>query len=101
MGYGEWIALIGLILFWVGTLVTFWIQIKIKLTELDLKIKNLDAKIDEHVRWGELEQAKNVNKFNAINSEIKDNYKDLVIKIDVLIEKFSTFQIYAEKNFRK
>jgi len=27
MGAGEWIALIGLVLFWAVTLITFWVRI--------------------------------------------------------------------------
>jgi len=97
MGPGEWIALAGLILFWSATLITFWIQIKIKLTELDLKIKTLETNLETHERWGREQQTKNLTKFSNIQMELKDNYKELVNKLDVLIDRFADFRVYLEK----
>jgi len=97
---GEYIALIGLIMFWIITLITFWVRIKINLAELDIKIKNVDKKLDAHIAWGLGEFLKNEQKFTTIASDLKDNYKELVNKIDILIDKFADFRVYLEKKVK-
>jgi len=101
MGAAEWISLISVIVLWIGTLITVWVKIRIKLTELDMKINNNSVRLKEHITWGENQQQNNINKFDSITDEMKDNFKELSGKIDILIEKFSDFKIYYEKNFKR
>lgn len=101
MGAAEWIALAGLVGFWLITIITFWINIKIKITELDLKITNTNQKLNEHINWGESEQIKNLKKFDHYDEEMKNNYKVLADKMDKMIENFGEFRVYCEKNFKR
>ncbi len=56
MEVGEIIALIGLSLFWVGTLTTMWVKLNIKLERTDLRIENAENDLDAHIKWGEQQQ---------------------------------------------
>ncbi len=101
MGAGEWIALAGLIIFWLTTMITFWIKIKIKLTEVELQITNTNSRLSEHISWGEKEQIKNLQKFQHIDKDLKENQHQILSKIDTLIKDFGDFRVYSEKNFKK
>lgn len=101
MSTSEWIAIAGIALLYGSSIIGFWMNIKIKINELDIKIKALEKDLTDHVKWGEAEQQKNEMKFDGIQTEIKTNYKELGDKMDTMIEKFNTFQVYCEKNFKK
>ena len=101
MTIGEWIAIIGLALIYGSTIIGFWMKLKVKIAELEFKIKNTDNRVTDHIRWGENEQKKNIEKFGELQLLSKENFKTLSDKMDLIIEKFSKFQIYAEKNFNK
>ena len=101
MGAAEWITLVGLIMFWVIAAIGLWTKFKIQLTKIDLEMKTINNKIDEHIKWGQNKQLKNEDKFDNISQESKENYKDLILKIDSLIDKTTSFMIYCEKTFSK
>ena len=64
-----------------------------------LKIKELEVKLQTHIDWGEKEQLKNLETFKKIDNDLKENQETITRKLDTIIEKFNSFQVYCEKNF--
>ena len=101
MSIAEWIGIITIGLAYASAIIGFWLSIKIKVAELELKIKELEKRHDAHVKWGEAEQRENVSNFSKIQIEMRSSYKELADKMDIMISKFNDFQVYCEKNFKK
>lgn len=95
------ISIISFVLIWGSSLVTLWVKTKVKLAELDLKMEQHYIEFKEHCRWGQEQQAKNEQKFEHITDEMKENHKELLLKIDYLIEKLNNLAIYVEKQQNK
>ena len=100
MTISDWIAIVGLIIVWIGSLITFWIQIKIKLAELDIRINNCKDELNAHIRWGEVIQAKNESKMHSIETENKEYNKEMNIKLDKILERLNDFMIYVEQKIK-
>ena len=64
-----------------------------------LKIKELEVKLQTHIDWGEKEQLKNLETFKKIDNDLKENQETITRKLDIIIERFNSFQVYCEKNF--
>jgi len=101
MSGGEWIALIGLVMFWTASVITFWVKIKIKLTELDIKINNNYKQFEECKTSGKLENAKLDERIDLLCEDNKLEHKDLGNKMDRLLAGFNDFKLYVEKNFKR
>lgn len=87
---------IGLLVIWVSSLIGFWIKVNVKLKELDMKCDTNTVDLDKHISWGEKEQVKNQEQFRTLIQENKNDHKDLVNKLDNLIEKFGDLRVYIE-----
>jgi len=101
MSGGEWIALIGLVMFWTASIITFWVKIKIKLTELDIKINNNYKQFEECKTSGKLENVKLDERIDLLCEDNKLEHKDLGNKMDKLLTSFYDFKLYVEKNFKR
>jgi len=97
MSVGNWIALCTLLLIYGSAIVGFWINISVKLSELDMKIISTKNDLRDHINWGEKEQAKNESKFEQIVGEQKEEHKNISVKLDKLLEGLNEFKLYVEK----
>lgn len=100
MTISDWIAIAGLIIVWIGSLITFWIQIKIKIAELDIRINNCKDDLMTHIRWDENIQAQNERKIHLIETENKEYNKEMNMKLDKILERLNDFMIYVEQKIK-
>jgi hypothetical protein len=91
------ISIVSFILIWGSSLITLWVKLKVKLAEIDLKMEQNYIEFKEHCRWGQEEQRKNELKFEKVSVEVKESNKELMFKIDYLIEKLNNLAIYVER----
>ena len=97
MGIPEIIAIISLVLFWSGSLVIAWIKLNVELAEIDTKAEQRYAEFKEHCRWGQEEQKRNELKFEKSGIKMDDNHKEMLRKVDYLIEKINELSVYVER----
>lgn len=91
------ISLVSLFLVWGSALIALWIKLNVRLAEIEIKQEQRYMEFKEHCRWGQEQQAKNENKFEHISAEVKESHKELLSKVDYLIEKLNNLAVYVEK----
>jgi len=87
---------VGLLILWVSTLVGQVIWVNVKLKELDMKSETNKENLTKHIKWTETQQINNDTKFKELIGENKEEHRDLSIKLDNLIDKFSDLRVYIE-----
>lgn len=75
MTIGNWIAIASILLVQIVGLITSYVYIRIKISELDTKYKNLNLELQEH-------KSHNI----ADRAETLASIKELSVKIDNLIK---------------
>lgn len=101
MNTSDIISLVALTLFWIGSLLGFWIRIRIKLTELELKMNNNHKQFEQHVTDSNIEKMKINERVDGMVKENKLEHKELSIKMDRLLQGFNDFKLYVEQTFSK
>lgn len=96
----DWIALAAILLVWLGSIITLWIKINIKMAELEIKINNTGEKLLAHEKWGEAQQQANERKLEYIQCELKENAKETNNKLDKILEYLNNFKIEVEKRLK-
>jgi len=97
MSIGEIIALVGLIMANITALIisynktTSWVKVKLK--ELDMKIEANKTEYDNHVRWGEDQQNRNLDRFNMVETDNKLEHKEIMVKMDTIINQLNKFML--------
>jgi len=93
MGFEEIIALISLALVYGGAIIGFWIKIRVKLTELDMKIENNKNEFDSF-RLRSIEERDRIDdKIDSLLEENKQEHKEISIKQDLLLKTLNDFKI--------
>lgn len=107
MGVAEILTLISIILLNGGIILSAWINVKVKLKEIDTKLENMKAEIDRnyseyqaHDKWGKAQKDAIDLKFNQIYKDIKESNEKILDKVDDISEKISTFMVYCERKFK-
>jgi hypothetical protein len=100
MDVGNWIALGALVLFWLGTLITLYIKINMKMAEIDMKIKNTSDDLAAHKKWGLTIQKFNEDKFAELQKTSKEEHKELNGKLDIVIQTLNDFKLEVEKRIK-
>jgi len=113
------ISIISLVLLYLTGLIGFWINVKIKLNELEIKMKELKLHIDENEntiksnkKWGEdtLESERKTRKeiidnikleMNDMKKDNLDSHKEILLKMDLFLTNFADFRVYVEQQFNK
>jgi len=85
---GEWIALSTLLLIYGTAIISFWIKIKVKIKELDIKINNQEERLNDYVK-----------DCSIITLNNKEDHKEIMVKMDVLLQSFNNFRVYVERKF--
>lgn len=70
---------------------TSWVKVKLK--ELDMKIHSLKCDYEKHVEWGQNQQESNVSRFNYIETENKQDHKEMIGKMDTIITQLNQFML--------
>ena len=96
----EWIEVTILLLVWLGSLITVWVKINIKLAELEIKINGTTEKLISHEKWGMAQQELNERKMHSIECDLRDNYKELNFKLDKILEYLNDFKIEVERRIK-
>lgn len=86
----DYITAIGILLVYSTTLIGFWINIKIKINGLEIKLKNLNLEFMEHKNWGLDAYEKQIAKRNELLSGLCDKndiqHEKINDKIEILTE---------------
>lgn len=90
MGIAEILTIIGLALVYGSALITAYINIRVKMKELDVKIINLQKEFDEE----QIKVQKNLEKLEENNSKV---YNQIMNKVDIIIEKITDVRIAQAK----
>lgn len=93
------VVMVGLFVTNITAIIIAWNRTQIKIKEIEVKLIHLSKNLDSHIKWGEGEQMKNMEKFVEIDKEIKTNQKEINNKLDSIIEKFDDFRVYCVEKF--
>ncbi len=85
---GEWIALSTLLLIYGTAIISFWIKIKVKIKELEIKINNQEERLNDYVK-----------DCSIITLNNKEDHKEIMVKMDILLQTFNDFRVYVEQKF--
>jgi len=100
MNVTNWITIMSMLLFWIGTIIIFWNKINVQMKEIEMKIKNTENDMLSHEKWALRTQKHNDEKFAEIQSESKEDHKELNRKLDILIENLNDFKVDFEKRIK-
>lgn len=94
MGLNEILTIIGIGLIYASALITTYVNIRLKLKELDVKILRIEKDFREYKTNIDCDMGKLEDKNSLEHGEIMD-------KIDIIVEKISDIRVHqAESNRR-
>lgn len=88
MATSEILTIIGLCLLYGGALISAYINIRLKIKELDVKLQTLEEALEVH----EIQIGNSVSKLEEKNTHEHNN---LNVKIDMIIEKITDIKVTA------
>lgn len=72
IGIGEIIAVIALILTNIGIIITQWIRVRVRLAEVDTKLRGLEIRMDKEQKKYEIDSARAEKKTDKIFNYLDD-----------------------------
>ena len=100
MNVTNWITILSMLLFWIGSIIIFWNNINVQMKEIEMKIKNTEDDMASLEKWALRTQKHYDEKFAEIQSESKEDNKELNRKLDILIENLNDFKVDFEKRIK-
>jgi len=93
------IAIASLLLINITAIIISWKNTQVKLKEIDVRMENIKLDLSHHIEWGMGEQINNLKKFKEIETDNKIEHKEILVKMDVLLEKLTSFQLEVTRNY--
>jgi len=100
MNVTNWITIMSMLIFWIGSIIIFWNNINVQMKEIEMKIKNTENDMVSLEKWALRTQKHYDEKFAEIQSESKEDNKELNRKLDILIENLNDFKVDFEKRIK-
>jgi len=95
MGPIEYIAIVSLILLYGGLMIGFWVKINVKLKELEIMVRNNYKQFKDHQNCVDRESIRLDKRIDTLLEENKVEHKEILIKMDNLLEGFNDFKVYV------
>ena len=100
MNVTNLITILSMLLFLIGSIIIFWNNINVQMKEIEMKIKNTEDDMASLEKWALRTQKHYDEKFAEIQSESKEDNKELNRKLDILIENLNDFKVDFEKRIK-
>ena len=76
-------------------MIGFWVKINVKLKELEIMVRNNYKQFKDHQNWVDRESIRLDKRIDTLLEENKVEHKEILIKMDNLLEGFNDFKVYV------
>jgi hypothetical protein len=93
MSVVEYITLLSLLLLYSGGIIGIYVKMNVKLKELEIMINRNYENYEKHLIDTEKKFEQTNKRFDIIKNDNKKEHKEILVKVETLLEKLNNFQI--------